>query len=76
MGGLRLTGVVQGLAEVVQGGGLAPQVVDLAEGGNGLPMMLETPKTEGRRPQSIDVDPLDANNLKTLRGLIARRLAS
>ncbi|HEV3142080.1 MAG TPA: deoxyribonuclease IV, partial [Vicinamibacterales bacterium] len=39
----------------------------------GMPMMLETPKTEGRRPKSIDVDPLDAKNLKTLRGLIARR---
>jgi len=39
----------------------------------GLPMMLETPKTEARRPQSIDVDPLDENNLTTLRGLIARR---
>jgi deoxyribonuclease-4 len=43
---------------------------------SGLPMMLETPKTEGRRPHSIDVDPLDANNLNTLRGLIARRRAS
>ncbi|HYM23297.1 MAG TPA: deoxyribonuclease IV [Vicinamibacterales bacterium] len=37
----------------------------------GLPMLLETPKTEGRRPQSIELDPLDNRNLRTLRRLIA-----
>jgi deoxyribonuclease-4 len=36
----------------------------------GLPMMLETPKTEGRRPTSIEVDPLDERNLNALRALI------
>jgi len=36
-----------------------------------LPMLLETPKTEVRAPSVIAVDPLDARNLKTLRGLIA-----
>jgi|SRR5579862_8246415 len=43
---------------------------------HGLPMMLETPKTESRRPQSVDLDRLDERNLNTLRGLIARRRAS
>jgi len=38
----------------------------------GLPMLLETPKTEGRGPRLVAVDPLDERNLKTLRGLIAR----
>jgi deoxyribonuclease-4 len=38
----------------------------------GLPMLLETPKTEGRGPKVVAVDPLDARNLKTLRRLIAR----
>jgi deoxyribonuclease-4 len=40
------------------------------------PMMLETPKTEGRRPTSVDVDPLDERNLNALRALIERRPAS
>jgi len=35
----------------------------------GLPMLLETPKTEGRSPTLIQVDPLDAKNLDTLRSL-------
>jgi deoxyribonuclease-4 len=36
----------------------------------GLPMLLETPKTEGRSPTQIQIDPLDDRNLNTLRGLI------
>jgi len=36
-----------------------------------LPMLLETPKTEGRSPTRIEVDPLDERNLATLRGLLA-----
>jgi deoxyribonuclease-4 len=36
-----------------------------------LPMLLETPKTEGRSPNRIEVDPLDARNLKTLRSLLS-----
>jgi deoxyribonuclease IV len=39
----------------------------------GLPMILETPKTESRRPTSVEVDPLDAANLKTLRALLTVR---
>jgi deoxyribonuclease-4 len=35
-----------------------------------LPMLLETPKTEGRTAKSVAVDPLDEMNLKTLRGLV------
>ncbi|HZT75427.1 MAG TPA: deoxyribonuclease IV [Vicinamibacterales bacterium] len=35
-------------------------------------MMLETPKTEGRGPNVIAVDPLDARNLATLRSLVVR----
>jgi deoxyribonuclease-4 len=35
-----------------------------------LPMLLETPKTEGRSPAKIEVDPLDERNLNLLRGLI------
>jgi deoxyribonuclease-4 len=36
-----------------------------------LPMLLETPKTEGRRATGpIEVDPLDERNLKILRGLL------
>lgn len=35
-----------------------------------LPMMLETPKTEGRSPANIQVDPLDRKNLNTLRRLV------
>jgi deoxyribonuclease-4 len=39
----------------------------------GLPMLLETPKTEGRSATGpIVADPLDVKNLETLRGLIAR----
>jgi deoxyribonuclease-4 len=37
----------------------------------GLPMLLETPKTEGRSPRVVAVDPLDERNLKTLRTLVA-----
>jgi deoxyribonuclease-4 len=37
----------------------------------GLPMLLETPKTEGRSPTQIEIDPLDERNLNTLRGLLA-----
>ena len=37
----------------------------------GLPMLLETPKTDGRGPRVVAVDPLDARNLRTLRRLIA-----
>jgi deoxyribonuclease-4 len=36
-----------------------------------LPMMLETPKEEGRSPAKIEVDRFDEQNLNTLRGLIA-----
>lgn len=36
-----------------------------------LPMLLETPKTEGRTARAIGVDPLDEMNLRTLRGLLA-----
>ena len=35
-----------------------------------LPMLLETPKTEGRSPTRIELDPLDHENLKTLRQLV------
>jgi deoxyribonuclease-4 len=38
----------------------------------GLPMILETPKTEGRTISRTDVDPLDAMNLATLRRLRER----
>jgi hypothetical protein len=34
-------------------------------------MLLETPKTEGRSPTQVLVDPLDEKNLNTLRNLIA-----
>src|SRR5262247_2255045 len=37
----------------------------------GLPMLLETPKTEGRSPSNIEVDPLDEKNLNALRALVA-----
>jgi deoxyribonuclease-4 len=37
----------------------------------GLPMLLETPKTEGRSPTNIEVDPLDERNLNALRRLIS-----
>jgi len=38
---------------------------------HGLPMLLETPKTEGRPPALVAVDPLDERNLDVLRGLIS-----
>ncbi len=38
-----------------------------------VPMLLETPKTEGRGPNVVAIDPLDQRNLDTLRGLVARR---
>jgi hypothetical protein len=34
-------------------------------------MLLETPKTEGRSPTTIEIDPLDQRNLNTLRRLIS-----
>ena len=34
-----------------------------------LPMLLETPKEEGRSPTQIEVDRFDERNLETLRGL-------
>jgi deoxyribonuclease-4 len=37
-----------------------------------LPMLLETPKAEGKAKGTIEVDPLDERNLNTLRALIAR----
>ncbi len=42
----------------------------------GLPMLLETPKGEGRATGPITVDPLDQRNLARLRGLIAAKDAS
>lgn len=36
----------------------------------GIPMLLETPKTEGRSPGRVELDPLDEQNLTTLRSLI------
>ena len=36
----------------------------------GLPMLLETPKSEGRPQGRIEVDPLDERNLRTLRSLM------
>jgi deoxyribonuclease-4 len=36
-----------------------------------LPMLLETPKAEGKATGPISVDPLDEQNLNALRGLIA-----
>jgi len=35
-----------------------------------LPMLLETPKTEGRPSGRVEVDPLDERNLKILHGLV------
>ena len=32
-------------------------------------MLLETPKTEGRRATSVELDPLDVENLRVLRTL-------
>jgi deoxyribonuclease-4 len=37
-----------------------------------LPMLLETPKAEGKAKGAIEVDPLDERNLNTLRGLLSR----
>jgi deoxyribonuclease IV len=37
-----------------------------------LPMILETPKTEGRRATSVELDPLDEENLGVLRRLVTR----
>jgi len=37
------------------------------------PMLLETPKAEGKAKGPIAVDPLDEQNLNTLRGLVRRR---
>lgn len=37
-----------------------------------LPMLLETPKTEGRKPKCTDLDPLDVANLATMRSLLRR----
>jgi deoxyribonuclease-4 len=42
---------------------------------DGLPMLLETPKTEGRSPAVVGVDPLDERNLETLRGLQRQQTA-
>ena len=39
----------------------------------GLPMLLETPKEQARAKGIIEVDPLDAKNLATLRALIGER---
>jgi deoxyribonuclease-4 len=41
-----------------------------------LPMLLETPKAEGKAKGAIEVDPLDERNLNTLRGLIGRSRGS
>ncbi len=38
-----------------------------------LPMILETPKTEWKRPTAVERDPLDQANFATLRALIASR---
>ena len=38
----------------------------------GLPMLLETPKTEGRSPTLVAIDPLDERNLNVLRGLLGK----
>ena len=38
-----------------------------------MPMLLETPKTEGRSPTRIEADPLDQRNLDTLRRLVNPR---
>jgi deoxyribonuclease IV len=41
-----------------------------------LPMLLETPKTPGRSPKIVAVDPLDQRNLRTLRSLVRQRSRS
>ena len=38
-----------------------------------IPMLLETPKGQGKATGPIAIDPLDEHNLNTLRGLITRR---
>jgi deoxyribonuclease IV len=38
-----------------------------------LPMLLETPKEEGRSASRIEIDRLDERNLETLRGLLRAR---
>jgi deoxyribonuclease IV len=38
-----------------------------------LPMLLETPKSEGKAKGVIAIDPLDEKNLSTLRGLLRAR---
>jgi deoxyribonuclease-4 len=38
-----------------------------------LPMLLETPKTEGRPAGRVEIDPLDERNLTVLRGLVAQQ---
>jgi len=37
-----------------------------------MPMLLETPKAEGKAKGAIGVDPLDERNLQTLRSLVSR----
>jgi deoxyribonuclease-4 len=37
-----------------------------------MPMLLETPKAEGKARGAIEVDPLDERNLQTLRSLVSR----
>lgn len=39
----------------------------------GLPMLLETPKSQGKATGPIVADPLDVKNLSTLRGLVKAR---
>lgn len=39
----------------------------------GLPMLLETPKADGKATGAIEEDPLDRANLDALRGLLGRR---
>jgi deoxyribonuclease-4 len=41
----------------------------------GLPMLLETPKEQGRPASRIEVDRFDERNLETLRGLLRTRRA-
>jgi len=41
-----------------------------------LPMLLETPKAQGKATAAITVDPMDERNLETLRQLISRRVGS
>jgi len=37
-----------------------------------IPMLLETPKAQGKAKGPISVDPLDEENLNTLRTLVER----